>query len=171
VCAEPVIARVFKAATRSVETTAPQSIADSAEASCYYHQGNRAVVACQVCGRFLCALCDLDLDGRHLCPACLQRGAKVERAPTLEDRRVLYDSIALQLATWPILTFWLPVFTAPAALYIAIRHWRSPTSILPRNRVRYWLAIVFALAEIGLVLFFIGTLIWFVPQVRVPTQQ
>lgn len=158
------MARVFPAASRSIAHNVPQAIADAAEASCFYHPANRAAITCEVCGRFLCALCDLDLDGRHLCPSCLDRGAKIEKAPTLEERRVLYDSMALHLATWPILTFWLPIFTAPGALYLVMRHWRTPTSILPRTRVRYWLAILFALVEIGVVVFFIVIIIWFTPR-------
>ena len=34
------------------------------------------------------------------------------------------------------------------AIYLAIRHWRAPASIVPRTRIRYYLALVFAGTEI-----------------------
>jgi hypothetical protein len=30
------------------------------------------------------------------------------------------------------------------ALYYAIRHWNAPSSLLPRRRVRLWIAVVLA---------------------------
>ena len=38
--------------------------------------------------------------------------------------------------------------TAPLALYMAIRHWNSPRSIVHRTRIRYVLAIVFAALQL-----------------------
>ena len=37
------------------------------EAACFYHAEKRATVACSACGRFLCALCDLDFSDHHFC--------------------------------------------------------------------------------------------------------
>jgi len=49
------------------------------------------------------------------------------------------------------------VLTAPAAIVLAIYSWSQPTSILPRTRVRSYLAIFFGLAEIAAwTLFFTG---------------
>src|SRR5262245_51105568 len=41
------------------------------ESSCFYHPQMKAVLPCEGCGRFLCALCDCELQGKHFCPACL----------------------------------------------------------------------------------------------------
>src|SRR5262245_16998397 len=45
-----------------------------AEAACFFHANKKAVVPCHGCGRFLCALCDCELNGDHFCPACLETG-------------------------------------------------------------------------------------------------
>jgi hypothetical protein len=145
-------------------TAAPALLGAEGEASCFYHSANQAVVACDACGRFLCTLCELDLDGRRLCPNCLERGVSVEKAASLETQRTLYDSLALNLTTWPLLTIWFPMFTAPAALYVVIRHWRTPMSILPRTRLRLWIALLLALAQIGGMIALVALFIWVVPQ-------
>jgi len=114
------------------------------EASCFYHSQKKATVPCDRCGRFLCALCDVELSGEHICPVCLQIGTEKGRLQALESKRVLYDDIACSLAVWPLLPFFwflLPL-TAPMALFFAIRHWKTPTSIVPRSKARFILAIV-----------------------------
>jgi hypothetical protein len=122
------------------------------ESTCFHHPGRVAVVACAGCGRFLCALCDLDLGDRHVCPACLHAehrvGGPVGRSVS---RIVQYDSLALALALIPPLSliFWiLSLFAAPAAVFLAIRFWRRPMSLLPRSRVRFALALIAGLATI-----------------------
>ena len=71
------------------------------------------------------------------------------------------DTIALALATFPALLIWPAIIGAPAALYVVIRRWRAPLSILPRTRIRFYLAALFALAE----LVGIGLLIWAIARV------
>jgi hypothetical protein len=122
------------------------------DSTCFYHVDKKAVRPCQACGRFLCALCDCDFHGEHFCPACLDTGKKKGRIKNLQNQRQLYDSIALTLAVLPLVTivFWfLTIFTAPAALITSIVYWNAPRSIIHRTKIRYVLAIVFALIEIG----------------------
>ena len=69
----------------SPEPAAP-SLADHAgddEAVCFFHPENRAALACDRCGRFLCAVCDMPLGTRHLCPTCLTSGLGGEKLPEL----------------------------------------------------------------------------------------
>src|SRR5579859_7190467 len=76
------------------------------EASCFYHVQKKAIVPCEACGRFLCALCDCELHGKHFCPACLETGKQKGRIEKLENQRTLYDSIA-SLGSLPgRLDFW-----------------------------------------------------------------
>lgn len=119
------------------------------ESSCFYHPQKKAVRPCDGCGRFLCALCDCEVAGRHFCPACLETGKMKGKIKSLDNQRTFYDSIALALAIYPMLIFYFTIFTAPMALYVAIRYWKAPQSILRRTRVRAVAAITIALLQIG----------------------
>ena len=70
----------------------------------------------------------------------------------MENRRTLYDSIALSLAVLPLVIFFFWFFTfvtAPMALFMSIRYWNAPRSIVHRTRIRYVMAMIFATAEIA----------------------
>lgn len=141
---------VFPAALRPPGPAAPaEAIMVEGEASCFYHPKKKAVLPCESCGRFLCALCDLELHGQHICPACLKAGKQKGKIRQLENRRTLYDSLALAVAVYPMIFVWTTIIGAPIALYIAIRYWKAPTSIVSRSRWRAWLAIVIALLQIA----------------------
>ena len=107
------------------------------------------MVPCSSCGRFICALCDVELDGRHLCPACLETGKRKHTIETLENQRVLYDRIAMYLALVPLLLMWpVTVITAPISLYVAIRYWNKPVGFPVGGKWRYVLAIILAVLQI-----------------------
>jgi len=118
------------------------------ESTCFYHPQKKAVLPCEACGRFLCVLCDCELHGKHYCPACLEVGRKKRKIKSLETERTLYDSLALSLAVLPLLMFYLTFITAPAALYMALRYWNAPRSIVHRSKIRLVLAITFASLQI-----------------------
>ena len=121
------------------------------EASCYEHRSKRAVALCSHCGRFLCGLCEVEVGGSVWCPECLGASGSRPKLAALETSRTLYDSIALTLATWPLfIFFYASVFTAPAALYVAIRYWNAPSSLVPRKRWRQIAAILIAGAQLFL---------------------
>jgi hypothetical protein len=141
---------VFPARFRPPATGgAGERILAESEASCFYHPEKRAAVPCDACGRFLCALCDCELQGQHLCPHCLQTGRDQGRLSRLETTRVRYDNVALSLAVLPLLVFYLTVVTAPMTVYLVIRHWKTPLSILPCTRIRFVCALMLALLQIG----------------------
>lgn len=119
------------------------------EAGCFFHPRKKAVVPCAGCGRFLCALCDVEIGGRHLCPLCLETGKKKRTMKNLENHRVLCDNVALSLSILPLILVWVTIITAPMSLYYAIHHWKSPTSILPRTKIRFIIAIILSLLQIG----------------------
>lgn len=118
-------------------------------ASCFYHAHKTAVVPCDHCGRFLCDLCTIDLPEQRLCPGCLEISQKKHTLERFENHRTLYDNIALALALYPALLLWPTLVTAPLTMFFAAWHWRSPTSIVPRTRVRLVLAIGIAVLQIG----------------------
>ncbi len=158
-CGVPLQVEVFPALFRRLQPgQGGETILVEGVSSCFYHPQKKAVLPCQGCGRFLCALCDCELNGQHFCPACLEAGKARGKIKNLEDRRTLYDGIALSLAILPMLLFYFTIFTAPAALYVAIRYWNAPRSIVHTTRIRLIAAIIIALMQIagwGLGLFFI----------------
>lgn len=119
------------------------------EASCFYHPDKMGVVPCSVCGRFLCSLCDIQLDGRRFCPSCVEEERNQGRLTQLVTQRTLHDQIALSLAVIPLLFFWITIVTAPMAIYLSIRNWSSPSSLLPRTRVRFLLAIAIGALQVS----------------------
>lgn len=136
-----------------MEETAPvvaEKVADDTEASCFYHPAKRAVLACDGCGRFICALCEVEMEGRHLCPQCLESGQRKGKLASLEAKRTLYADIALALTIFPLIFFfYLTFITAPAALFVLFWYRKAPDSLVRRRSVQWWLALVFAIAEIG----------------------
>ena len=118
------------------------------ESTCFYHPSKKAVLPCEGCGRFLCALCDCELHGKHYCPQCLEAGKKKGKIKSIENERTLYDSIALGLAVLPLLAFYITFLTAPVALYVAIRYWNAPRSLVHRSKIRLILAMIFASLQI-----------------------
>lgn len=148
-CSREVTVTVFPAALHPLKTAMPEAVVTGQEASCYNHASNRAVAACEDCGRFLCAVCDIDTADRHLCPACFDR----QNAASVQER-VNFDSIALALVSLPMLLCWLPVITTPAALFFACKFWNAPSPVMARGKWRLWLTLFVAVLQVALVVLF-----------------
>ena len=118
------------------------------EASCFYHPDKQAAKVCSSCGRFVCALCEIELVGRCLCPVCLEQGRQNDQISELVTKRTLYDSMALSLSLLPLLIWPITLVTAPVAFFLAIYGWRKPTSILPRTRIRLIAALLFSTLQL-----------------------
>jgi uncharacterized RDD family membrane protein YckC len=160
-CNTPVLAIVFPSVARTLPSGTPEAKTGEGEAGCYYHDGNLATAACGQCGRFLCAVCDLDAGPAHLCPSCLNAHVASGQTPQFVQRRTLYDSIALTVAVIPnlfLITVYFTVFTAPAVVGFTIWSWKKPGSITPRSKWRFVLALVLASVNLGFVAIIILTL-------------
>ena len=125
-----------------------QTLQTDNEAGCFYHPRKKAVVPCSACGRFVCDLCDVALNGQHLCPVCFEKGKSKRKIKSLENHRTCYDTIALMVATVSMLIYWFSIFTAPFVIYLTVRHWKSPSSIIPRTKIRFVLAFIIASVQI-----------------------
>lgn len=139
--------------SRSVELSASEDLA-----SCFYHTTKRASVACTRCGKFLCALCSLEVSSEVWCPACLSHGAAEKRVAALETRRTLWDTVALGCAVLPTIFFvffYFWIFTAPATIFLSIRYWSRPSSIIPRTKVRFIVAMLIALLQLTALAFLV----------------
>jgi len=144
------VVEAFPALFRGIERGRPgESIALDDDASCFYHRGKKAVIPCESCGRFLCALCDVDFGGKHLCPPCIEMGGAQGQTDEFHSKYFYYDRLALILAIAPLIIFYFTIITAPAALYLAVRHWNTRMSVAPRSKWRLVVAILFAGAEVA----------------------
>jgi hypothetical protein len=145
-CANPLQVVLFPAFVHGTGASAARAEAVVAEgqSACFYHQDKLAVTPCDACGRFLCALCDIELQGRHLCPACLEAGAKSRRIETLERARTRWDVLASQLVLLSLLMFFLAPVVSLAVLVMVVATWKSPPSLVSRSRVRLAVSGVFA---------------------------
>jgi hypothetical protein len=159
-CNTPIRADVFPALFRKLPSGhTGELVQTEKEAGCFYHPAKKAAVACSACGRFLCALCDVEFNNQHLCPICLEKGKTKRKIKNLENHRVCYDKIALFVALISMLFIWPTLISAPIVLFVVIRYWNAPRSIIPRTKIRFILAFGIACLQIvGWVLFF-GSLI------------
>jgi hypothetical protein len=124
-------------------TNATAALSD--QATCFFHPDRAYQACCRQCGRFVCALCDLQLGAEHVCPTCFERG-RVESGVEVSKaewryRDVLYDSIAVTIG-WGWILFW-PVFVAavPSAIFLHVKYRKAPRSyLIPRSGWRFWAA-------------------------------
>jgi len=136
ICVWPVVRQNNNAAT-----------ALSDQATCFFHPDKAFQACCQRCGRFVCALCDLQLGAEHVCPTCFERGRADSGAEASKAewryRDVLYDSIALTVG-WGWILFWPTIVAAiPAVVFLHVRYRKAPRSyLIPRSGWRFWVAYV-----------------------------
>lgn len=148
-CGAALQIEVFPALLRPVaQGQTGESLVLDDESSCFYHPGKKAVLPCESCGRFLCALCDVEFAGRHLCPACIESGIEMQGESAPKKDTFHYDEVALTLALAPLLLFWMTLVTAPITIFFVIRYWKKPLGIGRRSRWRFVAAFLFALAEL-----------------------
>lgn len=121
------------------------SVALSDQATCFFHPEKTVKACCRRCGRFVCALCDLQLGAEHVCPACFERGRADADGRNSEAewryRDVLYDTIAVTVG-WGWILFW-PVWIValPAAIFLHVKYRKAPRSyLIPRSGWRFWMA-------------------------------
>ena len=129
-CRRPTEVTPFPAYDRPAAAVATaEKVIMEGESTCFYHSGNRAHVPCDSCGRFLCALCDLDLNGRHLCAPCLEKAMTKNTDVTLERNRTRWDKIIFSLLVLPLIFCYVfTPFTSLAALVLVAWKWKAPGS-------------------------------------------
>lgn len=148
-CEQLICVHIFPAFTREQAAVGAEPVLVEGQASCFYHPHKSAVVTCASCGRFLCALCDVEIGDVHRCPRCLEAGRRRQQLQTLETEHTRYDRIALALTTLALFFWPITLVTAPAALFLVIRYWNRRSKVLPGSRVAYVVAGLLAIAEMG----------------------
>lgn len=155
------MAVAFPALLRSVRPgRLGESVEFGGEAGCFFHADRRAELACEDCGRFLCALCHMALDGRHLCPACLEAQQGQAACAGAKGERTCYDRIALSLALLPILFWPVTLVTAPATVGLVIKCWKKPRSVFGFARLRFVISILFAVLQFGFWMAVFAGVVW-----------
>ena len=171
-CRAALRGHVFRAWWAPAPNQAPAlQRATEGEAVCFFHPANRASLPCDVCGRFLCTICDLQVGSRHLCPVCLSKGLGKEKLPEIVPRRFVWSRMAFCLGLLPLLGFFLlwPVLfiTGISALIVALVGWSRPGSLV-RGRQR-WAAVigmVLGLVQVTVWIFFIYFMFFVAPRSR-----
>lgn len=119
------------------------------DSTCFFHSDKKATVVCEGCGRFLCSLCDIEMDGEHVCSACLEAG-RGKIGEKIIAERVLYEDMAWGLALLGLLIGPPGVIPAVGAIFVSLRHWRKPQKFGARGKTKKVGAIVLSLGVIGL---------------------
>lgn len=129
----------------AIQQSSNAVVAMQDHATCFFHPDRVFQACCQRCGRFLCALCDLQLGSEHVCPTCFDRGRNDsglnKGKAEWRHRDVLYDSIVLALG-WLWFIIWPLFFVAlPAAIVLHVKYRKAPRSyLIPRSGWRFWVA-------------------------------
>jgi len=155
--------RVFPALVREPAGAAAENVGLAPdESACFYHEQKKAVVSCDNCGRFLCPLCDVAVEARHLCPSCLDSQAQKGKLNSFERGRFLSQQVAIRLAVLNLLIGWcLLGLPGLAAVGFGVHAWFGPKAVYQRGKLSDRLyagtAIVLGLGGvIGMILVVIG---------------
>jgi len=148
-CERPLAGRIFpRFFNSSGQAVASREVFVSGKAACYNHESKEAVTACDHCGRFLCSLCELPLEGKTYCPVCMEKLDRDGNIQTFKHHETRHDSIAVALALLPLLLWPFTIITGPLTIVYIWKYWSTPrTSILPRWRWRFYVAGVMALIQ------------------------
>jgi len=63
----------------------PRSLGEDSAQPCARHEGNAAEAHCERCGAFICALCQIAIDERTLCPSCFERLDDAKELPSTQS--------------------------------------------------------------------------------------
>lgn len=146
---------LFPALFETRKSAVAQQVIEEGHSSCMNHPAKRAVTVCDGCGKFLCALCDIDWNGDHLCSACIEHRKRTDTDNELRSEYVHYDRIVFALAIGSIFLYFLGVIMAPIALYVGWRYWNEPWRPVPYRKF----GMIAALSLAFLILLGWGTLI------------
>ena len=140
---------IFPAIRNEVEKGERPEAAMNEESTCFKHSANIAVAACESCGVYMCRLCDLEIEGRHICPDCLKN--KPPKLKTTTQKTFLYDNLVLHLTILPV-CFWPSfIITAPCVLIMSIIYWNKVDTPYKRNHWRFILAFILGLIEVFII--------------------
>lgn len=145
---------------------APGGPPGEGETACFYDPARKATGACDHCGVFVSEAWSAKWGTQTVCLKCLDQLRSKTKDQRFEGSRKLWDNIALGAALGPyamaamlaasvlgLIFISLPLLatavTAPAAIFIAIRFWSAPRSLVPRGVARLVIALTVSLLTIA----------------------
>lgn len=124
-CGRDFEARVFHPPKRNARVLQLAQMGPEAAGACANHPRNAAVTSCERCGIFICALCELNVDGTKYCPACFDRLAQEGAIASAQVRFRDYGGLAMVASVIGLFTV---IFSLPLgllALYYVYKGFRT----------------------------------------------
>lgn len=143
----------------------PEAPPAPGETVCFYNPDRRATTSCSHCGVFISEAWAAPWGAETVCFKCLEDLRGRRQDARFQSRRVLWDNLALGLASAPflfsvpllllgpfgapfiILCLMMSIVTAPTGLGMAIFAWNKPRSLVPRGRARLVWALLLSLLQ------------------------
>lgn len=135
VCRESLELETFPAHWRAVPAGRAGDPVTGEEAGCFVHPDRRAEAACECCGRFMCALCEVRVGEQRICVACLENGRRAGRLVQVERSRTLFSLIAIRVALLGILLGPFAPLAGSSAIILAVVGLVRPGGITGRRYV------------------------------------
>ena len=141
---------VFPAIHGTSPPARDETIPEEGAVVCFYNPNRVATDECFHCGVLMSRPWAAVWGLKTVCLKCLEHLRTQGRDRQFQGTLVLWDTIALRVALLPVtIIFWWAVFvSAPAALFLAIRHWNSPRSMVSPGRWKLGLAATLASLQI-----------------------
>lgn len=117
------------------------------DASCFHHPAKQAEVACESCGRFLCSVCDIPFEGKHLCSSCFSSERDKGNFSEWDAERKCPGSIALFFVIVSFLIPWFALIVIPGVILYVCMNWKAKGSIVRTSKWRLVLALVLVLIQ------------------------
>lgn len=147
-CGKKILVDLFPAVLSSFRKgEKAETIMESAHSSCLNHPDKAAVTICEECGAYLCSLCDLEVEGRHICPNCLKNSK--EKIKSLKTDAVLYDDIVLSVSVISFVLFYFAILSAPFVIVYSIMKWNKVNvPYRRRSKLRFLIAISISILQL-----------------------
>ena len=168
-CQKIILGRLFPALWKQHEVKPPSlpSQPQEGEAACFYSPNRVATKTCEHCGVFISDAWAAKWGDMTVCLKCIENLRTKSKDLRFESGRTLWDNVALTLVVTPLILAVLllatfigyffsivlllaTIVTAPAAIFVSLRFWKAPRSLVPRGPWRLAMALFVSFTLIGL---------------------
>lgn len=118
------------------------------DASCFFHPEKKAALPCHDCGRFICSLCDVNMDDKHFCPTCLNNEADKKEEGIFVKKMIQYDSLAMSISILSFLMWPITCITMFVVFFMCFKFWNKKPSLVRNNKWRFVVAFLIATGQL-----------------------